>query len=103
MNYPLGIEKTLYIPETRSDEEVFKVNVTMKSALIIVDIQKDFMPGGALGIAELEIKNHTPNQSDHEAFSPLSWHQKNYHPKNHISFASSHPKRRPADAHYNCF
>jgi nicotinamidase/pyrazinamidase len=67
----------------------------MKSALIIVDIQKDFMPGGALGIVDGD--KIIPAINRIIRFFPLVVASKDYHPKNHVSFASSHPKRRPGD------
>lgn len=62
--------------------------------LIITDVQHDFMPGGALGVAGgneiVPIINALIPHFDH-IFATQDWH-----PLHHISFASSH-KRKPGD------
>lgn len=59
--------------------------------LIITDVQHDFMPGGALGVPganDIIAKiNELIPRFDH-VFATLDWH-----PKNHISFASTHHKK----------
>lgn len=63
-------------------------------ALIITDIQHDFMPGGALGIpgsnAIIPIVNRIIPRFDH-VIAVMDWH-----PINHVSFASTHCKH-PGD------
>ncbi len=63
-----------------------------KKALILVDLQNDFFPGGALPAAEN--KNIWP--AVHLLCSRPDWAvtvaTKDWHPKNHISFASNHGK-----------
>ncbi len=63
----------------------------MKRALIITDVQHDFMPGGALGIeganAIVPIINALIPKFDH-IFATQDWH-----PPHHVSFASSHNKK----------
>lgn len=58
----------------------------MTKALLIVDVQNDFLPGGALAVAYsdqiLPVINKLIDQFDY-VFAT-----KDYHPKNHISFAS---------------
>jgi nicotinamidase/pyrazinamidase len=64
-------------------------------ALIVVDIQNDFCPDGALAVPRgdevVPLVNH------------LAWHFRNvvltqdWHPAGHLSFASSHPGRSPYD------
>ncbi|MGE3954822.1 MAG: bifunctional nicotinamidase/pyrazinamidase [Parachlamydiales bacterium] len=63
----------------------------MKSCLIVVDIQKDFLPGGALGVKggdKIVPKiNALIHQFDH-CVACIDWH-----PKNHCSFATTHHKK----------
>ena len=62
----------------------------MKEALLIVDLQYDFMPGGALGVKGgdeiLPIINTLTGKFDFTVAS-LDWH-----PEEHVSFASTHGK-----------
>lgn len=64
----------------------------MKTALLIVDMQNDFMPGGALGVALadhlVEMINSLISKFDLVVAS-LDWH-----PADHISFASNHPGKK---------
>ena len=63
------------------------------SALILVDIQNDFLPGGSLAVAEgdkvVPIANQLISQFD------LVVATQDWHPPNHISFADNHPGRKP--------
>jgi nicotinamidase/pyrazinamidase len=60
-------------------------------ALIITDVQHDFMPGGALGIAGangiIPIINALIPKFEH-VVATLDWH-----PPNHVSFAATHQKK----------
>ncbi len=60
-------------------------------ALVIVDMQHDFMPGGALGIKGangiVPVINALIPKFDH-VIATLDWH-----PLNHVSFASNHHKK----------
>ncbi len=62
----------------------------MKSALILVDIQNDFLPGGSLAVPEgdaiLPIVNRIQDQFD------LVIATQDFHPENHGSFAANHPE-----------
>ena len=62
----------------------------MKEALVIVDLQYDFMPDGALGVKGgdeiIPIINMLSGKFDY-TFASLDWH-----PKGHVSFAKSHGK-----------
>jgi len=70
-----------------------------QSALIIIDVQNDFCPGGALGV----------NKGD-EVIKPLNRlasffceragrvvATQDWHPPNHVSFAASHTNKKPTD------
>ena len=62
-------------------------------ALIVVDVQNDFLPGGALAVARgdeiLPLVNRIAAQ-----FAVVVLTQ-DWHPAGHASFASSHPGKRP--------
>lgn len=64
-------------------------------ALIIVDLQNDFLPGGALPVSDgdLIIPGINRLQEDYE----LVVATQDWHPAGHLSFASQHPGRQPFD------
>ena len=63
--------------------------------LILVDVQNDFLPGGALAVPRgdevIPIANELQPRFD------LVVATQDWHPAGHGSFASSHPGRRPGD------
>jgi nicotinamidase/pyrazinamidase len=67
----------------------------LKKALVIVDMQNDFMPGGALGVHDadqiISVINHLILKFSLVVAS-LDWH-----PADHVSFASSHPGKKIGD------
>ena len=67
----------------------------MKRALILVDIQNDFVPGGALAVADGDKVVPIVNRVE-EAFDLVVATQ-DWHPANHGSFASQHPGRKPGE------
>lgn len=58
-------------------------------ALLVVDIQNDFLPGGSLAVPESDKIIPVLNRLM-ERF-PLAVATTDWHPKNHASFASNHP------------
>lgn len=64
-------------------------------ALIIVDVQNDFCPGGSLPVPEGEkvvpVINKLRSKFDFVIAT------KDWHPKNHVSFASNNPGKKPGD------
>jgi nicotinamidase/pyrazinamidase len=62
--------------------------------LLIVDVQPDFLPGGALAVADggavLPVINRLLAAPFRRAVATQDWH-----PPGHSSFASSHPGRQP--------
>lgn len=64
-------------------------------ALILVDLQNDFCPGGALAVREGDRIIPVVNTLQ-ESFSLVVATQ-DWHPQNHLSFASNHPGKRPGD------
>lgn len=64
-------------------------------ALIIVDVQNDFLPGGALAVTEGDRVIPVINQLSQEfdlVFTTQDWH-----PANHCSFAASHAGKKIGD------
>jgi nicotinamidase/pyrazinamidase len=60
-----------------------------KRALLVVDIQKDFLPGGSMGVAEGNDIIPILNELMQKPFD-LIVATKDWHPQNHVSFAENH-------------
>jgi nicotinamidase/pyrazinamidase len=64
----------------------------MKTAVIIVDVQNDFLPGGALAVPDgdqvIPVANRVMDRFD------LVVATQDWHPANHASFAANHPGHR---------
>lgn len=71
------------------------MEITAKDVLIVVDVQNDFCPGGALSVpdgdAVIEPINHLAGSFQHIILT------QDWHPANHISFASNHPCKQPGN------
>ncbi len=65
------------------------------NALLVVDIQNDFLPGGALAVPDgdqvIPIANRLLDRF------ALVLATQDWHPANHGSFAANHPNRRPGE------
>ena len=61
--------------------------------LVVVDVQNDFVPGGALEVPSgdkvVEVINSVQDKFD------LVVATQDWHPANHVSFASNHPGKKP--------
>ena len=68
-------------------------NINTNSALLMIDIQNDFCPGGALAVDEGD-KIVSSTNSIQEKFTVKILTQ-DWHPKNHKSFASNHKNKDP--------
>lgn len=64
------------------------------NALILVDIQNDFLPGGALAVPQGDEVVPVANQWMADARFGLVVATQDWHPAGHGSFASSHPGRK---------
>lgn len=65
------------------------------AALIVVDVQADFLPGGALEVADGDaILAPLARLLERGLFADVFATQ-DWHPPGHVSFASSHPGRAP--------
>jgi len=64
-------------------------------ALLLVDLQNDFLPGGALAVTcgdeVIEIANRLQSKFE------LVVASQDWHPADHASFAANHPGKRPGD------
>ena len=64
-----------------------------RDVLIVVDMQNDFCPGGALAVPQgdqvLPVINRLAAKFRHVVLT------QDWHPRGHLSFASSHPGRKP--------
>ncbi len=67
----------------------------MTEALILVDIQNDFIPGGSLAVAHGDEVVPVANRVQ-KSFELIVATQ-DWHPQDHGSFASNHPGRKPGE------
>lgn len=65
----------------------------MKRVLILVDIQNDFLPGGALAVRDGDQVIAIANRL--QPFFPLVVATQDWHPRDHVSFAENHARRQP--------
>jgi nicotinamidase/pyrazinamidase len=63
--------------------------------LLVIDMQRDFLPGGALAVPDGDAI--LPGINAMAARFPHVILTQDWHPPSHISFASSHPGKRPFD------
>ncbi len=76
-----------------------KIKIEPTDALIVVDIQNDFIPGGSLPVPEGDKIIPKVNEfmklfNEKAARVVLT---QDWHPPNHASFASAHPGKKPFD------
>ena len=65
-------------------------------ALIVVDVQNDFLPGGALAVPQGD--EIIPLVNRLSAAFPVVVATQDWHPEDHGSFAANHPEKEPGDA-----
>jgi len=62
-------------------------------ALLVIDVQNDFMPGGALAVSDgdaiVPLVNALGRRFDHVVLT------QDWHPLRHISYATTHPNKQP--------
>jgi nicotinamidase/pyrazinamidase len=70
-----------------------RVAIARDDVLVVVDAQNDFCPGGALAVPEgdriVPVANRLAERFHHVVLT------QDWHPRGHVSFASSHPGRKP--------
>jgi len=71
------------------------IELQADDVLLVIDVQNDFCPGGALPVAGgdevVPVINRLARMFPHMILT------QDWHPKDHISFASSHPGKEPHD------
>jgi nicotinamidase/pyrazinamidase len=69
------------------------MQITPHDVLIVVDVQNDFCPGGALAVPGgdqvIDVIHRAAEHFDHIVLT------QDWHPQGHSSFASAHPGRQP--------
>jgi len=71
------------------------MQISPRSALLVIDVQNDFTPGGQLAVPEGDLIVPLINRLS-GLFKQVIIAQ-DWHPTGHASFASSHPGRKPYD------
>jgi nicotinamidase/pyrazinamidase len=66
-----------------------------RAALLAVDVQNDFCPGGALAVPDGDAVAPVVNRL--APLFPVRVATQDWHPAGHVSFASSHPGKAPYD------
>lgn len=66
-----------------------------KSALILVDVQNDFLPGGALAVNDGDQVVPIINSLQSKFQTVIA--TQDFHPANHGSFAANHPGKNPGE------
>ena len=69
------------------------IAIDERDVLLIIDMQNDFMPGGALAVADGDAIVPLVNRLG-QSFANVALTQ-DWHPAGHVSFASSHPGKKP--------
>jgi nicotinamidase/pyrazinamidase len=69
------------------------MQITAQDVLVVIDVQNDFCPGGALAVADgdavIEAIHKVAPKFEHIVLT------QDWHPAGHSSFASAHPGKRP--------
>jgi len=75
------------------------IQINKKDALIIVDMQNDFIPGGSLAVEEGDLIIDDINKivQKFKKNKAIIIFTQDWHPKNHLSFASNHSGKKPGD------
>jgi nicotinamidase/pyrazinamidase len=76
---------------------VLRSVVSDHSVLLVVDMQPDFMPGGALPVDEGDRILPWVDALMRSGLFSLQVATQDWHPPGHVSFASSHPGREPLE------
>jgi nicotinamidase/pyrazinamidase len=75
--------------------------LTSSDVLLVIDVQNDFCPGGALAVTDgdaiLPLINSLAQKFHHTVLT------QDWHPKAHISFASTHADKQPHDSIEICY
>ena len=72
---------------------VTRLEPAENDALLVVDVQNDFCPGGALAVKDGDAVVGPVNRLGHRFQHVLQ--TQDWHPRGHLSFATSHPGKAP--------
>lgn len=67
------------------------IQISKNSALVLVDLQNDFFPGGALGVPSADADTIILLANELSPLFPWVIATQDWHPKNHRSFVTQHP------------
>jgi len=68
----------------------------INASLLIIDVQNDFCPGGRLQVAQGDMVVPVINKIAGRFLNVVA--TQDWHPRNHVSFASNHEKKTPFDS-----
>ncbi|MFW9988675.1 MAG: bifunctional nicotinamidase/pyrazinamidase [Candidatus Odinarchaeota archaeon] len=66
-------------------------------ALLVIDMQNDFLPGGSMPVEGGDSIIKDINDVIEIFVDSIVVHSQDWHPPNHLSFASNHPNKNPGD------
>ncbi len=66
-------------------------------ALLVIDMQNDFLPGGSMPVEGGDSIIKDINDVIEIFVDGIVVHSQDWHPPNHLSFASNHPNKNPGD------
>ena len=88
-----AVAVTMAAPATRAYAQGGKVKRGPRDVLLVVDVQNDFIPGGALAVKEgdliVPLVNELGGRFEHVIMT------QDWHTPGHTSFASAHPGKKP--------
>jgi nicotinamidase/pyrazinamidase len=73
------------------------IQLRKSDALLVIDMQNDFLPGGSLPVDEGDLIINDINALTEFFVESIVLHSQDWHPPNHLSFASNHPGKNPGD------
>jgi nicotinamidase/pyrazinamidase len=93
----VGLKRDAAGRDRRSNTGRFKMQIGLDDdLLLVIDVQNDFCPGGALAVADgdavVPVINRLAERFGHVALT------QDWHPAGHSSFATSHPGSAPFQA-----
>ena len=74
-----------------------KIVLNKYDALLVIDMQNDFLPGGSLAVDGGDSIIKDINAVIDKFVDSIVVHSQDWHPPNHLSFASNHPNKNPGD------
>jgi nicotinamidase/pyrazinamidase len=88
-----ALAATAAVGARRAEAQAAKVKPGARDVLLVVDVQNDFIPGGALAVKEgdaiVPLVNQLAAGFEHVILT------QDWHTPGHVSFASAHPGKKP--------